>query len=67
MWNEIARCIKRVTKDIFGMLRVGAPLCKNTWWWNEEIKTFIKVNSDSCKDLKKHSDGVNFERYSQGG
>jgi len=45
----------------------GAPLCKDTSWWNEEVKAVIKVKRDSYRDLKRdlkiNSDEVSFERY----
>ena len=42
-WNKIASCIKRVVKGVLGESRGGAPPCKDTSWWNEEVKTAIKI------------------------
>ena len=41
--NKIASCIKRVAKDVLGESRCGAPPCKDTSWWNEEVKATIKI------------------------
>ena len=42
-WNKIASCIKRVDKDELGESQGGTPLCKDTSWWNEEVKAAIKI------------------------
>ena len=62
-WNKIANCIKRVAKDVLSESRGGAPPCKDTSWWNEEVKAVIKIKRDSYRDSKKNYDGVSFERY----
>ena len=41
--EQTANCIKRVAKDVLGESRGDAPLCKDTSWWNEEVKTAIKI------------------------
>ena len=55
--------MNRVTKDVLDESRGGAPPCKDTSWWNEEVKTTIKIRRDSYTDLKKNCDGVSFERH----
>ena len=55
--------IIRVAKDVLGESRGGAPPCKDTSWWNEEVKAAIKIKRDSYRYLKKNCDGVSFERY----
>jgi len=62
-WNKIASCIKRVAKNIFGESWDGAPPCKDTSCWNEEVKAAIKIKRNSFRDLKKSCDGVSFESY----
>ena len=62
-WNKIASCIKRVAKDLLGESRGGAPPCKDTSWWNEEVKAATKIKRDFYSDLKKNCDRVSFERY----
>ena len=62
-WNKIASCIKRVVKDVLSESRGGALPCKDTSWWNENVKAAIKIKRDSYRDLKKNCDGVSFERY----
>ena len=51
-WNKIASCIIKVSKDVLGESWGGAP-CKDTSWWNEEIKATIKIKRDTYRDLKK--------------
>ena len=48
---------------VLGESLSGAPLCKDTSWWNKEIKAAIKIKRNSYRDLKKNCDGVSFERY----
>jgi len=59
----MANCIKMVAKDVLGELRIGDPPCKDTSWWNEEVKAVIKIKRDSYRDLKRNNNGVSFERY----
>ena len=61
--KKIASCIKRVAKDVLGESLGGTPLCKDTSWWNEEVKAVIKIKRNSYRDLKKNCDGVSCERY----
>jgi len=49
--------------DVLGEPQGGAPPCKDTSWWNEEVKAAIKIKRNSYRDLKKNYDGVSFERY----
>ena len=60
--EKIANCIRRVVKDVLGEAQGGAPPCKDTSWWNEEVKLSFRSN-DSYRDLKQNCDGVSFERY----
>ena len=61
--RKIASCIKKVAKDVLGESWGGAPPCKDTSWWNEEVKAAIKIKQNSYRDLKKNCDRVSFERY----
>ena len=63
IWNKIASCFKRVTKDVLGESGGGAPPCKDTSWWNKEVKAVIKIKRDSYRDLKKNCDEVSSESY----
>ena len=62
-WNKISSCIQSVAKDVLSKSRGGDPPCKDTSWWNEEVKAAIKIKRNSYRDLKKDCDGVSFERY----
>ena len=43
-WNKISSCIKRVAEDVLGESRGGAQPCKDTSWWNEEVKLPLRSN-----------------------
>lgn len=43
MWNDRARHIKRVAKDILKESKGNRWLDKISWWWNEDLKTIIKT------------------------
>ena len=45
--------LKKVVKDVLGESRGAAPPCKDTSWWNEEVKAAIKIKRDFYRDLKK--------------
>ena len=49
--------------DVLGEPQGGAPPCKDTSWWNEEVKVAIKIKRSSYRDLKKNCDEVSFENY----
>ena len=51
--TKFVSCIKIVAKDVLGESRVSAPPCKDTSWWNKEVKAAIKIKRDSYRDLKK--------------
>ena len=44
MWNNMANYIRRMAKKELGESKGMTPPCKNTSWWNEEVKTTIKKN-----------------------
>ena len=52
-WNKIASCIKRVAEDVLGESQGGAPPCKDTSWWTEEVKAAIKINRDTYRFKEK--------------
>ena len=59
----MAICIKRVPKNVLGESRGDALPCKDTSWWNEEVKIVIKIKRDSYRYLKENCIRVSFERY----
>ena len=42
MWNKMVDYIGHMAKEKLCDSKGMAPLCKDTSWWNEEVKTTIK-------------------------
>lgn len=43
MWNQMATCIKRVTKYVLGETKGKRYRHKKTWCWNNEVQGAIKT------------------------
>ena len=47
MWEAVAECIRRSTKEILGTSRRGGNKMKGAWWWNEEVKEKVKEKKEA--------------------
>jgi hypothetical protein len=63
MWNKIAGGMRKVAKEVLGESKGGAPLGKDTSWWNEDVKLAIKVKRECYRNLSKNRDNENLEKY----
>lgn len=57
--NKMASFIKRITKDILRESMDHTQPYTNTSWWNEKVKSIIKIKWDSYINLKKNN-GVSY-------
>ena len=47
MWEAMAECIRRSTKEILGTSRRGGNKMKGAWWWNKEVKEKVKEKKEA--------------------
>ena len=46
MWDRIAGCITRISKEVLGESKGRRLASKDTWWWNEEVQAVVKTKKD---------------------
>ena len=63
MWNKMDNCIRKVVKEELGKSKGRMPPCKDTLWWNEEVKVAIKNKQICYRNLGESMDTKCFEKY----
>jgi hypothetical protein len=63
MWNKMATCIRRISKEILGESKGKGPQSKETWWWNEEVQNIVKIKRECFKTWQTNRNEENFEKY----
>ena len=66
MWGSMAKCIKKVGKEVLGEVRRRVDVKKETWWWCEEVQRVIKEKKGFFKEWQKCKNQENWERYVKG-
>jgi len=51
MWEEMAKCIRRSTKEVLGVSKGGSGRTKGAWWWSKEVKEKVKAKWKKYKAL----------------
>ncbi|XP_026498876.1 uncharacterized protein LOC113402778 [Vanessa tameamea] len=49
-WNEMARHIRKVAKDVFGESKGKGLIDRDTWWWNEEVQNVLREKKVAFKE-----------------
>ena len=55
--------VKSSAKEVLGEVRGRAPVGKEAWWWNEEVKGAIWTKHESYRNLKNEDDKDRYEKY----
>ena len=63
MWFKMSSVIKSSAKEVLGEVRGRAPVGKEAWWWNEEVKDAIRTKRESHRNLKNEDDKDRYEKY----
>lgn len=50
IWNNMAQEIRKVVKDTFGESKDFGPRVKESWWWNENIISKVRVEENVLKN-----------------
>ena len=57
---------KRIRRTANEILRVSnGPPSKETWWWNDEIQTIVKVKKENVKQWQRDRNEDNLRKYKQ--
>ena len=51
MWEVMADCIQRSTKEILGTSKRGGNKINGAWWWNEEVNEKVKEKKEAYADF----------------
>jgi len=51
IWEEMAECIRRSTREVLGVARERSGRMKGAWWWNEEVKGKVKAKHEKYNAL----------------
>ncbi|XP_047533422.1 uncharacterized protein LOC125068366 [Vanessa atalanta] len=49
-WNEMARHIRKVAKDVFGESKGKGLIDRDTWWWNLEVQNVLSEKKVAFKE-----------------
>ncbi|CAH2099151.1 unnamed protein product [Euphydryas editha] len=61
-WSEMAIWVRSVARDVFGETKGKRKIDKETWWWNEEVRTVLKEKKNAFKEWKRVKDGNDREK-----
>eukprot|EP00262_Sarcandra_glabra_P012088 TRINITY_DN3039_c0_g2_i3.p1 TRINITY_DN3039_c0_g2~~TRINITY_DN3039_c0_g2_i3.p1 ORF type:complete len:402 (+),score=55.32 TRINITY_DN3039_c0_g2_i3:275-1480(+) len=62
MWEQMARCLKRIAKEVLGESKGRKGVQKDTWWWNADIQKSI-AEKKCFKEWQKTRTMDDLERY----
>jgi len=63
MWDTMAGCIRRISKEVLGESKGRAPAAKETWWWGNEAQTVVKIKKDYFKKWQNDKSEENLKLY----
>ena len=61
-WQLFKKILLETSEEICGKKKVG-PMCKNTKWWNEQVKTIVKEKKRAWKRLLQTGTRQMLEEY----
>ena len=62
IWNDLKTCMLEVTEEVCGKAK-APPRQKETWWWNDEVKTAVdekRILFLKWKNSKQEQDKKNY-------
>ena len=62
MWQLFKKIVLETSEEICGKKKEG-PMCKNTKWWNELVKTVVKEKKRAWKRLLQTGTRQMLEEY----
>ncbi|CAL5400242.1 unnamed protein product [Camellia sinensis] len=63
IWNSMANCMRRISREVLGESKGTGPSSKETWWWREEVQAVIKAKKECFKKWQKDRTEENLKSY----
>ncbi|KAL5172704.1 Craniofacial development protein 2 [Glycine soja] len=54
MWNKMSQEIIKVAKETLGESRGFGPRGKESWWWNENVQSKVRVKKECFKEWSRN-------------
>ncbi|KAH1222459.1 Craniofacial development protein 2 [Glycine max] len=63
MWNKMSQEIIKVTKETLGESRGFGPRGKESWWWNENVQSKVRVKKECFKEWSRCRNYETWDKY----
>ncbi|GMP51562.1 hypothetical protein CsSME_00017746 [Camellia sinensis var. sinensis] len=63
MWNSMANCMRRISREVFGESKETGPSSRETRWWREEVQAVVKAKKECFKKWQKGRTEENLKSY----
>ncbi|KAH1262515.1 Craniofacial development protein 2 [Glycine max] len=63
MWNKMSQEIIKVAKETLGESRGFGPRGKESWWWNENVQSKVRVKKECFKEWSRCKNSETWDKY----
>ncbi|GMP25558.1 hypothetical protein CsSME_00002369 [Camellia sinensis var. sinensis] len=63
MWNSMANCMRRISREVLGESKGMRPCARETWWWREEVQVVVKAKKECFKKWQNDRTEENLKSY----
>ncbi|KAH1257526.1 Transposon TX1 uncharacterized protein [Glycine max] len=63
MWNKMSQEIIKVAKETLGESRGFGPRGKESWWWNENVQSKVRVKKECFKEWSRGRNSETWDKY----
>ncbi|KAH1228331.1 Craniofacial development protein 2 [Glycine max] len=63
MWNKMSQEIIKVAKETLGESRGFGPRGKESWWWNENVQSKVRVKKECFKEWSRCRNYETWDKY----
>ncbi|KAL5153826.1 LINE-1 retrotransposable element ORF2 protein [Glycine soja] len=63
MWNKMSQEIIKVAKETLGESRGFGPRGKESWWWNENLQSKVRVKKECFKEWSRCRNSETWDKY----
>ncbi|KAH1190889.1 Pre-mRNA-processing protein 40B [Glycine max] len=63
MWNKMSQEIIKVAKEMLGESRGFGPRGKESWWWNENVQSKVRVKKECFKEWSRCRNSETWDKY----
>ncbi|KAL5190712.1 Craniofacial development protein 2 [Glycine soja] len=63
MWNKMSQEIIKVAKETLGESRGFGPRGKESWWWNENVQSKVRVKKECFKEWSRCRNSETWDKY----